>query len=117
MSAIASARAGGVGRCRDLATPSTRGTLATTSPEQPTGWNSPAMSWAIPTSFGKRGQAPPPRRVSNTPPVSTPEVLWTPSLERIERSNLRAYQRWLERSRGLKFDSYHDLWQWSVDDL
>jgi acetoacetyl-CoA synthetase len=49
--------------------------------------------------------------------MSPPEVLWTPSQERIERSNLRRYERWLERTRGLSFDSYNDLWQWSVDDL
>jgi acetoacetyl-CoA synthetase len=49
--------------------------------------------------------------------VSVPELLWTPSPERIERSNLRAFERWLERSRGLRFESYHELWQWSVDDL
>ena len=24
---------------------------------------------------------------------------------------------WLEEHRGLRFDGYHDLWQWSVDDL
>ncbi|MGN6201239.1 MAG: AMP-binding protein, partial [Solirubrobacterales bacterium] len=25
--------------------------------------------------------------------------------------------RWLESERGLAFDDYHELWQWSVDDL
>ncbi len=27
------------------------------------------------------------------------------------------YRRWLQAERGLKFDSYDALWQWSVDDL
>jgi acetoacetyl-CoA synthetase len=49
--------------------------------------------------------------------MSVPELLWTPSPERIERSKLRAYERWLARSRGLRFESYDELWRWSVDDL
>lgn len=27
------------------------------------------------------------------------------------------YMRWLEAERGLRFDGYHELWRWSVDDL
>ncbi len=30
---------------------------------------------------------------------------------------LAVYLRWLERERGLRFDDYDDLWQWSVTDL
>jgi acetoacetyl-CoA synthetase len=30
---------------------------------------------------------------------------------------LRLYQTWLETQRGLRFDSYQDLWRWSVTDL
>ena len=45
------------------------------------------------------------------------EMLWTPSKERLERSTLTRYQRWLESERGLQFDDYHALWQWSVDEL
>lgn len=30
---------------------------------------------------------------------------------------LRLYQDWLARERGLRFDSYDALWRWSVDDL
>src|SRR4051812_24202626 len=44
-------------------------------------------------------------------------LLWQPSEEQIARSNLTQYQRWLERTRGLRFDSYDDLWRWSVTDL
>ncbi|MEA2161113.1 MAG: acetoacetyl-CoA synthetase [Solirubrobacteraceae bacterium] len=49
--------------------------------------------------------------------MADPEVLWTPSAQRIERAQLTRYQQWLERSRGLRFDNYEQLWQWSVDDL
>ena len=30
---------------------------------------------------------------------------------------LRLYQGWLEATRGLSFDSYEELWRWSVSDL
>src|SRR5947209_1888451 len=49
--------------------------------------------------------------------AQAPEVLWTPSPERIERATLTRYQRWLEEKRGLSFERYDELWRWSVDDL
>jgi acetoacetyl-CoA synthetase len=30
---------------------------------------------------------------------------------------LRLYQTWLETHRGLRFETYNDLWRWSVSDL
>jgi acetoacetyl-CoA synthetase len=45
------------------------------------------------------------------------EKLWEPSAELIERARLTEYMRWLEADRGLRFDGYHELWRWSVDDL
>ncbi|HET8564999.1 MAG TPA: acetoacetate--CoA ligase [Solirubrobacterales bacterium] len=45
------------------------------------------------------------------------ELLWEPPAELVERSRLREFIGWLERKRGLSFDGYHELWQWSVDDL
>ena len=30
---------------------------------------------------------------------------------------IRRYQNWLEEQRGLRFDSYDELWRWSTDDL
>jgi acetoacetyl-CoA synthetase len=45
------------------------------------------------------------------------ELLWTPSQERIERATLTRYQRWLADQRGLAFEDYQALWQWSVDEL
>jgi acetoacetyl-CoA synthetase len=44
--------------------------------------------------------------------MATPEILWKPSPERIERALLTRYQRWLGRE-----GDYASLWQWSVDDL
>jgi acetoacetyl-CoA synthetase len=49
--------------------------------------------------------------------MAEPEILWKPSAERIERSQLTRYQRWLADEKGLRFGSYDDLWRWSVDDL
>ncbi|MCW3049990.1 MAG: acetoacetyl-CoA synthase [Solirubrobacterales bacterium] len=45
------------------------------------------------------------------------DLLWTPSAARINKSHLTAFMRWLAKERGLKFASYGELWQWSVDDL
>ena len=47
----------------------------------------------------------------------TVEPMWTPSPERVERSNMTRYLRWLRGRRGLRFGSYDELWRWSVDDL
>jgi len=45
------------------------------------------------------------------------DLLWTPSPERIAKSNVTAYMRWLEKERGLKFSNYEQLWRWSSTDL
>jgi acetoacetyl-CoA synthetase len=45
------------------------------------------------------------------------EPMWTPSPERIEHSNMTRYLRWLRERRGLRFESYDELWRWSVTDL
>jgi acetoacetyl-CoA synthetase len=44
-------------------------------------------------------------------------TLWTPSQEQIDRSQFRRYCDWIEQTRGLRFEGYHDLWRWSVDEL
>jgi acetoacetyl-CoA synthetase len=46
-----------------------------------------------------------------------PKLLWEPSASRIERAVLTRYIEWLGRTRGLEFDDYAALWQWSVDEL
>lgn len=41
--------------------------------------------------------------------------LWTPSVERIDQSNLRHFQQWLKQQSGLEISSsYADLHRWSV---
>jgi acetoacetyl-CoA synthetase len=49
--------------------------------------------------------------------AASPEALWQPSAELVEGSRLTEYTRWLQSERGLGFDSYEELWRWSVDDL
>lgn len=40
--------------------------------------------------------------------------LWHPTREFVRDSNLFAFRQWLSQ-RGLSFDDYESLWQWSVD--
>jgi acetoacetyl-CoA synthetase len=49
--------------------------------------------------------------------MSSPDVLWRPSPDRVELATLTRYQRWLSETRGLRFNGYHELWRWSVDHL
>lgn len=49
--------------------------------------------------------------------MNDPDVLWLPSAAQVENCNLTRYIQWLEAERGLHFDGYDDLWQWSVTDL
>lgn len=44
-------------------------------------------------------------------------ILWELSEAEKERSNLSHYMRWLVNERGLAFDGYQELWEWSVTDL
>ncbi|WP_405783300.1 acetoacetate--CoA ligase [Streptomyces sp. NBC_00859] len=43
--------------------------------------------------------------------------LWSPPHDILDRSRIGDYVRWLDRHRGLRFDGYPELWQWSVTDL
>ncbi len=44
-------------------------------------------------------------------------VLWEPPEDLKRASVLRAYMDWLARRKGLHFDGYQELWDWSVADL
>ncbi|MDP3062072.1 MAG: acetoacetate--CoA ligase [Chloroflexota bacterium] len=44
-------------------------------------------------------------------------LLWTPSDDVKRRANITRYMAWLREKRGLRFDSYEELWRWSVTDL
>ena len=50
-------------------------------------------------------------------PAAADAPLWTPDPERIARARITAFTDWLARTRGLRFERYEDLWQWSVTDL
>src|SRR5579864_893188 len=50
-------------------------------------------------------------------PVAEGTVLWQPAAEARARAAITRYLEWLRQSRGLAFDSYDALWQWSVTDL
>jgi acetoacetyl-CoA synthetase len=45
------------------------------------------------------------------------EVIWRPPADVRRSSVVGRYLDWLSRERGLDFDSYGELWQWSVDHL
>jgi acetoacetyl-CoA synthetase len=50
--------------------------------------------------------------------MAEPEVLWTPSADRVERAAITRFARWVAASRGVDVTgSYDALWQWSVDEL
>jgi acetoacetyl-CoA synthetase len=46
-----------------------------------------------------------------------PELLWEPSAERIQSATLTRYANWLRETRGLEFDDYAALWDWSTREL
>jgi acetoacetyl-CoA synthetase len=48
---------------------------------------------------------------------AAPEKLWDPPAELVERARLTEYMRWLAAERGLSFDTYDELWTWSVEDV
>jgi acetoacetyl-CoA synthetase len=45
------------------------------------------------------------------------ELLWQPSPARAAASRLAHFMRWLERDCGQHFDTYADLWRWSVEQV
>jgi acetoacetyl-CoA synthetase len=49
--------------------------------------------------------------------MSVPEVLWTPTPERLQSATLTRYQAWLAQTRSLRFEDYAALWEWSTSDL
>ena len=48
-------------------------------------------------------------------PVQEGELLWTPSTEFVQWSQVSRFMDWLRRNRNLDFADYPSLWQWSVD--
>jgi len=49
--------------------------------------------------------------------MTTPDVLWRPSRERIDEAGISRFRAWLLQERGLAFADYEALWTWSVEQL
>ncbi len=45
------------------------------------------------------------------------ELLWEPSAGIVERATMTRYMRWLADERGLAFDDYESLWEWSATEI
>lgn len=45
----------------------------------------------------------------------TPKMLWSPDQDLINTCQLTKYMKWLSLEKGLDFQDYDSLWQWSVD--
>jgi len=43
------------------------------------------------------------------------EKLWEPSKEQIESANMTRYMNYLKEKKGLDFTSYHELYEWSIN--
>ena len=47
-----------------------------------------------------------------------PKILWEPTEEAVEQATITRFARWVSEHRGVDMTGgYHDLWQWSVDDV
>lgn len=49
-------------------------------------------------------------------PTAEGTLLWQPTEKQKNDANLTRYMRWLEAEKGLQFENYHALWDWSVKD-
>lgn len=45
------------------------------------------------------------------------DLIWTPNQQAIDYANETKYAAWLKEHKGLSFNGYADLWQWSVDNI
>ncbi len=53
----------------------------------------------------------------NMKAITDGAVLWTPTEEHIQRSNIKRYMNWLKEKKGLSFETHRQLWNWSVEQL
>jgi len=49
--------------------------------------------------------------------VSEGDLLWTPSDGLKKRSRMHEYMQWLAKEKGLSFNDYQALWEWSVENV
>jgi len=70
-------------------------------------------------SAGKRAGTAvrPSRRCDAVTTIREGDLLWTPSKDRRDRSQVLRFMQWLKEHRGLRLESYDALWHWSVTDL
>lgn len=45
------------------------------------------------------------------------DLLWQPTAEVIENSNITSYIKWLDENQNITVKDYPELWQWSVDNI
>src|SRR5215469_3923917 len=50
-------------------------------------------------------------------PTSKPEVLWRPNASVAERSNLTRYLQWLSKTYDVRFQTYPEIYEWSVTEI
>jgi len=43
--------------------------------------------------------------------------IWTPNTRDIEEANISAFYKWLNQTKGLQFDSYEEMWEWSCENI
>ncbi len=53
----------------------------------------------------------------NTKSINEGALLWEPSEDFIKEANITKFLNWLTEERGLTFNDYNSLWQWSVTDI
>jgi acetoacetyl-CoA synthetase len=51
--------------------------------------------------------------MQNTP-IREGDLLWEPTEQLVKNTNITAFMQWLETEKGLSFDTYDRLWDWSV---
>lgn len=54
---------------------------------------------------------------TNSRPVEEGALLWEPPDDVVSAANVTAYMAWLKKTSGLSFETYRELWRWSVTDL
>ncbi len=52
-----------------------------------------------------------------TRPIQEGDLLWQPSEQMKQQSNMVQFMRWLEQTKGVTLRDYMALWEWSITDL
>jgi len=53
----------------------------------------------------------------NSKPITEGTLIWEPSKKLKSEANVTKYISWLKQERGLDFNNYNALWQWSVTNI